>query len=47
MPNYPNPYFGLKASLLTQHGKESVICAQLFDSKLMLKIVIISFKLFD
>ena len=26
------PYSGLKASLLTQHGKESVICPQLFDS---------------
>jgi hypothetical protein len=26
------PYAGLKASLLTQHGKESVICPQLADS---------------
>jgi hypothetical protein len=25
MPSYPKPYAGLKASLLTQHGKESVI----------------------
>jgi hypothetical protein len=32
MPNSPKPYAGLKASLLTQHGKESVICPQLFDS---------------
>jgi len=32
MPCYPKPYSGLKASLLTQHGKESVICPQLFDS---------------
>ena len=28
----PKPYSGLKASLLTQHGKESIICPQLFDS---------------
>lgn len=32
MPSYPKPYSGLKASLLTQHGKESVIGPQLFDS---------------
>ena len=32
MPNSPKPYAGLKASLLTQHGKESIICPQLFDS---------------
>jgi hypothetical protein len=32
MTNHPRPYEGLKASLLTQHGKESVICPQLFDS---------------
>jgi len=32
MSNYPKPYEGLKASLLTQHGKESVICPQLQDS---------------
>lgn len=29
---HPKPYSGLKASLLTQHGKESVICPQLLDS---------------
>lgn len=32
MPSHSKPYSGLKASLLTQHGKESVICPQLFDS---------------
>lgn len=32
MTNHPRPYEGFKASLLTQHGKESVICPQLFDS---------------
>lgn len=32
MTNHPKPYEGLKACLLTQHGKESVICPQLFDS---------------
>jgi hypothetical protein len=32
MSNYPKPYSGLRASLLTQHGKETVICPQLFDS---------------
>jgi Zn finger protein HypA/HybF involved in hydrogenase expression len=32
MSNQHKPYNGLKASLLTQHGKESVICPQLFDS---------------
>ena len=32
MPSYSKLYSDLKASLLTQHGKESVICAQLFDS---------------
>jgi len=32
MSNQPKPYDGLKAGLLTQHGKESVICPQLFDS---------------
>ena len=32
MPIHPKPYSGLKASLLTQHGKESVICPQLLDS---------------
>lgn len=32
MPKSSKPYSGLKASLLTQHGKESVICPQLFDS---------------
>ena len=32
MPIHLKPYAGLKASLLTQHGKESIICPQLFDS---------------
>ena len=32
MSNDLKPYGGLTASLLTQHGKESVICPQLFDS---------------
>ena len=32
MSKSTKPYSGLKASLLTQHGKESVICPQLFDS---------------
>ena len=32
MSKHSKPYQGLKASLLTQHGKESVICPQLFDS---------------
>lgn len=32
MPNLPKPYAGLKASLLTQHGKESVIYPQLLES---------------
>jgi hypothetical protein len=32
MSIYSKPYSGLKASLLTQHGKESIICPQLFDS---------------
>ena len=32
MSKSEKPYLGLKASLLTQHGKESVICPQLFDS---------------
>ncbi len=32
MPSHSKPYSGLKASLLTQHGKELVICPQLFES---------------
>lgn len=32
MPSHPKPYAGLKASLLTKHGKESVISPQLFNS---------------
>lgn len=32
MSNSKKAYLGLKASLLTQHGKESVICPQLLDS---------------
>lgn len=32
MSSHQKPYDGLKACLLTQHGKESVISPQLFDS---------------
>jgi hypothetical protein len=32
MSKSSKPYAGLKASLLTQHGKESVVCPQLYDS---------------
>jgi len=32
MPNDLKPYLGLKASLLTQHGKESVICPLLLST---------------
>ena len=32
MSKHLKPYSGLKASLLTQHGKESVICPELFNT---------------
>ncbi|APB99932.1 DUF6671 family protein [Polynucleobacter asymbioticus] len=32
MSNYLKPYAGLKASLLTQHGKESVVCPELLHT---------------
>ena len=32
MLNHHKPYEGLKASLLTQHGKESVICPELLNT---------------
>ncbi len=32
MLKHLKPYAGLKASLLTQHGKESVMCPELFES---------------
>ena len=32
MSNHNKPYNGLKASLLTQHGKESVICPELLST---------------
>lgn len=32
MSNHAKPYSGLKASLLTQHGKEAVICPEMLSS---------------
>ena len=41
MSIHSKPYSGLKASLLTQHGKESIIYPQLFDSN-GLKVIHVS-----